>query len=1196
MKKKSLITLSVLITICFSVFSQNSSINFKKISLDFKIEELSLVQTEYKYNDDYTTAIKYDPRKYFTYQTTGEPALPRLPVNLFIPENAVFKNVNITYDKTLIGTNIIVEPVQNLIPFSKPDHEFKRVEPNEEVYGSNLQYPKNIVDYSGTHEMSRYKYFSFNISPLMYYPSSGELYIAENLMITINYVLSGQKKTARWDDGTFINMMKNLVINPDDLPDTGFREPRADDVKYLIVTSSDLEASFAPLAAWKTQKGMPAEIVTTDYIYSNYSGSSNQLKIKACIEDYYTNKGTVFAVLGGDNTEVPDYDVYGTVNQYEPEGQFVEDNTIPGDLFYGCFDNAFDWNEDGDNQAGESVDNCDYAPEVFIARIPVRSTADVNAYVNKALDYETDPATSNFAYKLLLTGLKLFDDNDAEGHSDAQNKSQKLLDEYVTPYWNGDIYEYYDTYSDFAETSVTSSGMANRYDEGYNLHHMATHGSETAWSMDNWGSFSSTNASNLNNAKQGNIVTIACNTNAFESADPCLSEAFLRNANGGSVTYLGASRYGLGESGHTIHGPSFRLNDMFFQYLFTGEPSDDIAIYKFGAVTAMARNYFISEISIEENDGMRWSHYNLNPCGDPELDIFTNDPTAISVTAPSEIPVGNAQVTVQTDVPGALVCIMNGLDVYVYGYADNSGNYTCMPTPSDVGELTLTVTAHNRIPNISTITVIPNEGPWISYESYSINDPAGNNNSLADYDEDITLDVTLVNVGLADANNVDATLSTTDSYINITDNLQSFGTISAETNSTQTQAYAITIADDIPDQHEVIFELAISDGTDNWTSQFTMILNAPVLAIEDENVVSGVYLSDEEYTIIVNNLNNGHSASKNATCVITTTSNDVTITEGTFDVGILDISANEQAMFCIQINSGLSPGTPIPLTFSLTAGTYSEQAEYTLNVFCDTEDFESGGFTSLPWVVTGTNTSEAGYWQIMDDDPYSGSFSAKTGTLTSSGNNDPNTFNRAILTIDINVTEAGQSVSFYKKVSCEPGEGDPYDWYDFLSFDIDGTIEGQWDGEDDWSMESYPVSEGTHTLTWTYEKDGYVDEGGDCAWLDEISLPISPEDDPGCYTNNMDDINITEKLSLNIYPNPASYMTTIEYSVTENTKIRLSVLNILGEEIFIPVDNKEIEAGYYCIDIDCSNLKPGIYFCRISSGNGTCTEKLIIAK
>jgi hypothetical protein len=78
---------------------------------------------------------------------------------------------------------------------------------------------------------------------------------------------------------------------------------------------------------------------------------------------------------------------------------------------------------------------------------------------------------------------------------------------------------------------------------------------------------------------------------------------------------------------------------------------------------------------------------------------------------------------------------------------------------------------------------------------------------------------------------------------------------------------------------------------------------------------------------------------------------------------------------------------------------------------------------------------------------------------------------------------AGQ-VSFSAKVSSEEG-------YDYFVFFIDDTLMDYGSGEIDWVDVSYPISAGSHTLTWFYFKDEALAAGSDAAWIDSVSLPLA---------------------------------------------------------------------------------------------------------
>ena len=1146
----------------------------KIVEIQFNTEDFYLKETFYTYKGNSTSQIAPSVFMEYIYnQKTGEPALPYYYADILVPSDAVFISFNPDHSEKDYAENIVIEPVQIPVPTMEMNSLPERTEPDPEIYNSGMPYPADPVEYVGTRNLSRYRIFSFRVSPFIYYPAENKLALADNITFTIEYK-HGDQKEYRWDDGTFRGIVKNIVENPEDIDNNSLREPKDDDIKYLIITEQTFTDDFQPLADWKTQKGMPAEIVAVEDIYTNYSGSTDQLKIKTCIQDYYINKGTVWVVLGGDETVVPDLNSYGNVSDY------YTDNTMPADLFYGCFDDEFDWNGDGDGKNGEVEDDIDMDPEVFIARAPIRTANHIDAYVSKVLAYEQSPATSDFVNKMLLSGLQLW--NTWSGHSDADWRSEVMWSDHIDPLWGGTRYKFYDTDTDFGGDSydITYTNMSTQLNDGYGYMHMATHGLQEDWSMESGSYYSTTQAgSQTNTNKQGVIVTIACITNAFDGdyygSDPCLSEAFIRNDQGGCAAYFGSSRYGWGNSDQTTDfGASFTYNSRFFNMLFQAQPVDNS--YMFGAVAAACKAEYIS--SSASNGAMRWLQFNLNPIGDPAMDLHTDDPSTFTVNvSQSVIPIGNSvEITIGTGIAGALVCLSKEDDVYIYGYADNSGNFACTPTPETLGEITVTATAHNRIPNISTISVEECQNAYVILEEFTISDPDGNNNSLADYDEDITLNVTLYNVGLLDASNVSATVTTSDPYISITDDNQVWGDIASGTSQAQSQAYSLTIADNVPDQHLVSFDMTITDGTDTWNSQFTITCLAPVLAVEDSNVVAGVYLSGTDYTICVNTMNIGNSGSPDASCVMTTTSSDATVTEASYNVGILDIAEEQFAFFCINTNDGLTPGQSIPLTFTLTAGSYSEEVTYNLNIFSQTESWESGGFGSHAWQFDGTNIGESSYWQVTTDNPYAGTYCAKSGPMSSSQGGE-STFQRTYLIIDVDVPESGETVSFYKKVSCEPGEGTPYDWYDFLSFDIDGELQGQWDGEVDWSYEEYSVPTGQHTLRWIYEKDGYVDNGDDCAWLDDITLPVTPVDNPGCYVQTVD--NEVQDPRVLVYPNPSSGQVNISLENAEDSNLDIIVYDIFGRVVehinLYKYQNNEK------IMVDLSGKVVGIYYISI---------------
>jgi hypothetical protein len=89
-------------------------------------------------------------------------------------------------------------------------------------------------------------------------------------------------------------------------------------------------------------------------------------------------------------------------------------------------------------------------------------------------------------------------------------------------------------------------------------------------------------------------------------------------------------------------------------------------------------------------------------------------------------------------------------------------------------------------------------------------------------------------------------------------------------------------------------------------------------------------------------------------------------------------------------------------------------------------------------------------------------------------------------------------------------------------------------------------------------------------------------------------IPITYNLYQN-YPNPFNPVTTIEYSISERSKIELIVYDVLGREIEVLVD-EEKDVGYYNTEFIAGNLASGIYLYKLKAGDFTETKKMILLK
>lgn len=79
------------------------------------------------------------------------------------------------------------------------------------------------------------------------------------------------------------------------------------------------------------------------------------------------------------------------------------------------------------------------------------------------------------------------------------------------------------------------------------------------------------------------------------------------------------------------------------------------------------------------------------------------------------------------------------------------------------------------------------------------------------------------------------------------------------------------------------------------------------------------------------------------------------------------------------------------------------------------------------------------------------------------------------------------------------------------------------------------------------------------------------------------------------YPNPFNPATKITYQIPQNSFVKLSLFNILGNEIAVVV-NKKQNPGIYNVEFDGTKYSSGIYFYKLAAGDFVETKKMVLMK
>jgi len=626
----------------------------------------------------------------------GAPELPLSIVTLALPEGTVAVSADAqVLDRSELGTGFVVRPVQPQIPLSRPEMA-SWVEPDAGIYGSDASYPVAACALLGSGRVSGRPVATVAVFPLQCSPAEGRLWLNETVRITVTVAAelgADRVQTPAFEssDTIAVERLRSMVANPVDVAPAaaGARGTRDGDAEYLIITSSAFASIFQPLADWKAQKGVSAQVLTTTSIYANYSGVDNQERIRNCIIDYYENHGTMWVLLGGDTSVVPARIVFAMTSG---AGGGPDEDQLRCDLYYGDLDGT--WNADGDGTWGEvTQDEVDMFADIFVGRAPVDNVTEATRFVNKTLTYQAASGVpsppSDYQRKALFLAEVLWTDPWTDG-----GICKDMIDDESVPPSFDPITKLYQTNGLLTRTRAIAEMNA-----GKNIVNHMGHANYNVLSIGGSGLYNS-DFDNLSNAtRYGVFYSIGCWSAALDY--DAIAEHWVHAANAG-VAFVGNSRYGWGSPGNPGGGTSDEFDREFFRQLFNN------GIDRIGMTHAAHKDAFVGLARV--NGYYRYCLYELNLLGDPEMTIWTSEPIEATVNHLAEVPVGAHPFVVTVSrgaepVPGATVLLSNA-EVSETGMTGEDGIVTLEPAPAATGSMTVTVTGQGIRPYGTTVAIV----------------------------------------------------------------------------------------------------------------------------------------------------------------------------------------------------------------------------------------------------------------------------------------------------------------------------------------------------------------------------------------------------------------------------------------------------------------------------------------------------------
>lgn len=1056
----------------------------------------------------------------------GAPNLPKITSSLIIP-NTGSAEYEILYSDYFEIEDIEIAPSKGVI--------YRNQDPSQiayeygSAYENDAFWPANKADLNTPYIMRDVRGQAVSVFPFAYNPVQKTLRIYTDITVKVNYNQQAGVNELNASVKGYSEDFQTIYKNHF----LNYSQEKYTPVeegapgRMLIISYGDFMDEMADYVSWKREKGIETEMVDV----ADIGGADD---IKAYIANEFNTNGLNYVLLVGDAAQVP--------------------TTQTGN--------------DSDNEYAYILGD-DYYVECFIGRLSAETGEQVTNQITKILDYERDYDETN---TWLENALGSASNEGGGGQGDDGESDEEHMDNIRTDL---EAYGYTVTHSN--QDGGSNLIITNAVNAGIGVANYVGHGDVTLWVNTN---YTNTDVNNLtNNGKYLFAWSVACVNGDFRN-NTCFAEAWLRATNAGepagAVAFLAST---INQAWAPPMDGQDEMNDLLIES-YVDNIKRTMGGISFNGMFHMIEEYGANQ-GYETSD--TWTLF-----GDPSMMVRTKTPALMTISHQDVLNVGQESFTVNCDVDGALVSLstVEEGETVILGTAYVSGGTAAidMIPFTQPGTMKVTVTAFDKVTYQEEVMVIVPDGPYVVLKSVDIDDAAGNADGFLNNAETILLDVALENVGVETAVAVNADISSAFAEITLLDDTELFGDILTDETITVNQAYEMSLADGVADQTPIAIDFTITDDNSNeWTAVHNLTVHAPALGVsfigvdDADGNDNGIMDPGETVVLSFEVENSGHNAANTGNLNLFITENG-SCADANAAVSSLAIDGSDIINFTVEVDASAPEGSNMPVSLSYTAGEYTADMTASLPIGLQYETWESNDFLSYVW------ENDPSYpWIIVTDTVYAGEHAARSADITHNQS--------SVLTINLNVTSAGD-LSFYKKVSCEEGDDwwGYYNWYDYLAFSVDGTIEGQWDGEVAWSQETVAVDVGQHSFVWEFSRDNIEGGGLNAAWVDNILLPSHDN------LVMIEQINApVDEFSFSLMPNPTSGMTHVEFNLTERSDVKMEIVDMTGR-VIETVYQQESPEGNYRLAFDVANLPNGLFIVKLSTGETSYTEQLVISK
>jgi gingipain R len=507
-------------------------------------------------------------------------------------------------------------------------------------YFSSVRSSAQIVHSTHSFIMRDVRGLNVTLTPFSYQHDTQTLKVATRVKLEISNVgrSLGMFNIQKSLNTEFKALYESHFVNYTKVDTRDLQNIVKDTGTILIVSPEQFITAMKPFVDWKKRRGFNVKMVSLESL-----GPKTFTSIKNAVVADYNERALSYLILIGDAELTP----------FHP-GKTGNANRMEADPMYGLI-------------AGN-----DNYPELFVSRMAVKTVAELNVMLTKAINYEASPDTVGTWYTRTL------------GIGSSEDGGTGLIDWQRVDLLHEMMLKWHYTEADKAyDPGANATQVSKSVNKGVGWINYIGHGSETSWGTTY---FNNNNIDQLTNTGMlPVIVSVACVNGKFNYSKDSFAERWTKAGTVEKPT--GAVSIYASSTNQSWVEPTVGQKAIV-ELMTQDKLTTTGALFTHGSIAVLEANMSQSVQTFET-----WHNF-----GDATLQIRTKVPTEIKMQSSQWV--NSTTMAVDALEAGLSVVAMKGDDVMAKGVTDATGKvelvFSAEPEMNQVTEVVLT--GFNKIP------------------------------------------------------------------------------------------------------------------------------------------------------------------------------------------------------------------------------------------------------------------------------------------------------------------------------------------------------------------------------------------------------------------------------------------------------------------------------------------------------------------